>query len=47
MHTEAGSSDDWSKSLSSHPRNIFLRRLINLSSSLDDIYCKSQANVSS
>ena len=36
MHTEAGISDDWSKSLSSHPRNRFLRRLINLSSSLDE-----------
>ena len=29
MHTEAGSSDDWSKLLSSDPRNRFLSRLIN------------------
>ena len=32
MHSEAGSPDDWSKSLSSHPRNRFL----NLSSSLGE-----------
>ena len=36
MHTEAGSSDDWSKLLSSHPRNRFLRRLINQLSALDE-----------
>ena len=39
LHTEAGSSDDRSKSLSRHPRNRFLRRLthdVNLSSSLDE-----------